>query len=108
MLINIQPNGFNAKANLRIYINEKIGKLSRFYSEIIAGKVTLTLINSDTKENKLCEIRLVIPGNVLLARSYCRTFEEAALNAVEILKGQIIKKKTKIIGTRNDIVPQKL
>lgn len=108
MQINIQPNGFNAQANLIVYINEKIGNLSRYYSEIIAGNVTLSLNNSDTEENKLCEIRLVIPGNDLLATSHCRTFEEAALNAVEILKGQIIRKKTKIIGTRNNIVPQNL
>ena len=106
MQINIQTNGFNAKANLKVYINEKIGKLSRYYSEIIAGKVTLRLNNSDTKENKLCEIRLAIPGNDLMASSHCRTFEEAVLNAVEILQGQIRRKKAKIMGARNDNAPQ--
>ena len=107
MQINIQTNGFNSKAELTIFINEKVEKLSRFYGEIISCEVALRLDNSDTKENKLCEIRLAIPSNDLLAGTQCKTFEEAVLNAVEIIKGQIKRKKTKIISTRNDIVPQK-
>ena len=108
MKIDIQTPGFTVKPGLTNYVYEKVEKLSRFYGEIIAGEVSLRLDNSDTKENKLCEIRLAIPGNDLMASAQCKTFEEAASKAVEIIKGQIKRKKTKIIGTRNDISPQLL
>ena len=108
MKINIQSPGFTINHELTGFINEKVEKLFRYYGEVISCEVALRLDNSDTKENKLCEIRLAVPGNDLLASSQCKTFEEALLNAVEIIKGQIKRKKTKIIGTRNDIAPQKL
>lgn len=104
MKIDIQSPGFTVKPELAGYVQEKVEKLSRYCGEIIAGEVALRLENSDTKENKLCEIRLAIPGNDLMAKAQCKTFEEAVSNAVEIIKGQIKRKKTKIIGTRNDIL----
>ncbi len=106
MKIDIQSPGFTVNQALTSFIKEKVEKLSRYYGEIISCEVALRLDNSDTKENKLCEIRLAIPGNDLLASSQCKTFEEAVSTVVEIIKGQIKRKKTKIIGTRNDIVPQ--
>jgi putative sigma-54 modulation protein len=102
MKINIQSPGFTIKADLARYVHEKVKTLSRYYGEIITGEVCLRLENSATKENKLCEIRLAIPGNDLLARDQCKTFEEAVSGAVEIIKGRLKRKKTKIIGTRND------
>ena len=105
MKINIQTPGFTIKADLAGYVHEKVANLSRYYSEIITGEVCLRLENSATKENKLCEIRLAIPGNDLLARAQCKTFEEAVSDAVEIIKRLIKRKKTKLIGTRNDIIP---
>ena len=108
MNVNIQTVHFDADIKLVSYIEKKVEKLSRYYGKIISSEVSLRLDNSDTKENKLFEIRLAIPGNDLLASTQCQTFEEAVLNAVEIIKGQIKRKKTKIIGTRNYIVPQKL
>ncbi len=103
MKIDIQTPGFKIKQELTGYVNEKFEKLSRFYGEIIGCEVTLRLNNSDTKQNKICEIRLAIPGNDLMASTQGQTFEEAVSNAVEIIKGQIKRKKTKIIGTRNNI-----
>ena len=107
MKINIQTPGFNAKPGLMGYVQEKIEKLSRFKREIIAGGVVLRLDNSDTKENKLCEIKLAIPGNDLMGGAKCKTFEEAVSKAVDIIRGQMKRRKTKIIGTRNDISPYK-
>lgn len=103
MKICIQTNGFRIKPELDSFINETVEKVSRFSDEIISAEVSLRLINSDTTENKLCEIRLVIPGNDLLASAQCKTFEEAASKGIDILKGKIRRKKTKLIGTRNDI-----
>ena len=95
MKINIQSPGFTVNPELTGYIHEKVEKLSRYCDKIIAGEVALRLDNSDTKENKLCEIRLTIPGNDLMAKAQCKTFEEAVSNAVEIIKGQIKRNKKK-------------
>lgn len=102
MKINIQTNGFKIKQELDSLVNKTVQKLSRFFGEIIAAEVSFRLVSSDTTENKLCEIRLAIPGNDLLAGSQCKTFEEALFKAVDIIKGKIRRKKTKLIGTRND------
>ncbi len=71
--------------------------------KLFLSEVCLKLDKSDTRENKVCEIRLAIPGNDLLARAQCKTFEEAAAQCVEALEKQMKKRKTKITGKRNDI-----
>jgi len=106
MHINIQSPGFTINQELTGFIKEKVEKLFRYYGEIISCKVALRLDNPGTNDNKLCEIRVAIPGNDLMATALCKTFEEAVLDVVEIIKGQIKRKKTKIIGMRNDIWPQ--
>ena len=108
MQINIQSPGFKVSPVLSGFIHEKVSKLYNYYSEIISIEISLTVSNSDTKENKVCEIRLAIPGNDILASATCKTFEEAVLSVVEIIKNRIKRKKSKIIGTRNDISPKEL
>ena len=103
MKISIQTNGFKIKPRLDAFVNETVEKIARFWGEIIAAEVSLRLVNSNTTESKLCEIRLAIPGNDLLASAQCKTFEEAISKAVDIIKGKIRRKKTKLIGTRNDM-----
>lgn len=108
MQINIQSPGFKISEALAIFIQEKVSKLYNYYSEIISIDISLTVSNSDTKENKVCEIRLAITGNDILASATCKTFEEAVLSVVDIIKTRIKRKKSKIIGTRNDISPKEL
>ena len=108
MKINIQSPGFKVSLVLTEFIQKKVERLSNYYSEIISIDILLKVSNADTKENKICEIRLVIPGNDMLASAQCKTFEEAVLSVVEITKGKIKRKKSKIIGTRNDISPKQI
>ena len=108
MKINIQSPGFKVSLVLTRFIQEKVSKLYNYYTEIISIDILLKVSNADTKENKICEIRLAIPGNDMLASAQCKTFEEAVLCVVEIIKGRIKRKKSKIIGTRNDISPKQI
>ncbi len=96
MIIKIKTLGFSAKQELTDFVNDKVVKLSQFYDKIISSEVCLCAEKSDTKENKLCDIRLIIPGNDLLASSQCKTFEEAIAQSVDVLVKQIEKKKSKI------------
>jgi len=108
MKINIQSPGIKINPQLYGFVQENVEKLFNYYSDLISIDITLRVSNSETKENKICDIRLVIPGNDILASAQCKTFEEAVLSVVEIIKVRLKRKKSKIIGTRNDISPKLL
>lgn len=103
MKIDIQSPGLTPNHELENFVYEEVERFFHLYKEVISCEVCLSLDSSSTKENKNCRMRLSIPGNDLLATARCRTFEEAVASAVKIIKGQIKRKKTKVIGTRNDI-----
>lgn len=98
MKINIQSPGFAPRHELIHFINEKMKKLSCLYEEIIGSEVCLRLVSSASGENKICSIRLLIPGNDLMASSKYKKFEMAIVKTVEALERQIKKRKTKITG----------
>ena len=107
MKINIQSPGFTPKPALINFVHKEIDKFSCFYETIIGSEVCLRLDSSSANENKNCRIRLLIPGNDLLATAQCKTFEEAIAQSVEALEKQIKKRKTKITGRRKDIIEAK-
>jgi len=96
MNITIQPKYFTAKEELTDSIKEKAEKLFRMYDKIISCEVVLKIDKSATKENKVCDMRLIIPGNDLLAGAQSKTFEEAAMMAIGALEKQIEKRKNNI------------
>lgn len=95
MKTNIQSIGFTASEALIAFVKEKTAKLSLHFENILSSEVCLKTDKSATNENKICDIRLVIPGNDLLASAQCKTFEEAIVQASDALLKQIEKHKTK-------------
>jgi putative sigma-54 modulation protein len=95
MKVNISSVHFDADQKLLNFIEEKVGKLETFYDKIIDSSVVLKIDKSSDKENKLVEIKLVVPGKDLFAKKQCKTFEEAVDAAVEALRRQVRKQKTK-------------
>ena len=98
MNVNIQSVHFKTDRKLEVFINDRVTKLSGIFDGVIASEVTLRLDKSGTQENKITEIRLVIPGNDLFARKQCKTFEEATDIAVEALRRQLSRHKEKVRG----------
>jgi len=96
MDIKVHSIHFTADQKLINYINEKVSKLSLFFDHIIAGEVFLRLDKNDEKENKVTEIKLLIPGKELFAKKQCKSFEESADLVVEALRKQIVKYKEKV------------
>jgi len=103
MTTNIQSIGFTASEELLTYIKEKTARLGHYLESIISSEVCLSTDKSDTKENKVCDIRLIIPGNDLLASAQCKSFEEAASRASDALIKQIEKVKTKLDVKRTNL-----
>ncbi len=95
MNINIQSLDFTSSDALNGYVTEKVSRLERYLDSIISTEITLRLDKSSTQQNKIADIRLVIPGNDLLASSQAESFEKATAEAVEALERQIEKLKSK-------------
>jgi putative sigma-54 modulation protein len=94
----IQSIKFDADKKLISFINSKLGKLQRFYDAIIGAEVFLKLENTPDTENKIVEIKLLIPGNDLFVQRQSKTFEEAIDECIEVLKRQVKKHKEKQRG----------
>jgi len=94
MDIKIQSIHFDADQKLVDFVEEKVGKLSHYYDKIIGEDVFLKLETAD-QENKVAEIKIKLPGKDLFAKKQCKSFEEATDEAVEALRRQINKHKSK-------------
>jgi putative sigma-54 modulation protein len=95
MKIHIQTLDFSPKQDLLDLVDEKIGKLERFSDRIVESRVTLRVEKSDKRDNKVCEVRLVIPGNDLFVKKQFESFEEGIHKVSETLQRQIKEWKEK-------------
>lgn len=86
---------FSADEKLVEYIKEKVKKLEKIYDHIIASEVYLRIDKSESNENKIAEVKILLPGNELFAKKQCKSFEEATDLAVAALKKQVEKHKSK-------------
>ena len=87
---------FTADGKLVDFIHGKVKKLELMYDNIIASEVYLRLDKSEGHENKIAEVKILLPGNELFAKKQCKSFEEAADLAVQALKKQVARHKDKI------------
>jgi len=95
MKAKIQSIHFDADQKLLDFIDGRITKLATFNSTIIDAEVILRLDKSSSTDNKVVEIKLLVPGPDLFAKRQRKTFEEAVDLAVEALRRQLKKVKEK-------------
>lgn len=96
MKLQMHSIRFDADQKLIDFIQKKADKLDKFFDRIIDGEVFLRLDKDTDMENKIMEIKLNIPRNQFFAKEKAKTFEEAADQAIEALRSQIVKHKDKI------------
>ena len=98
--MNIKVNSVHFKADkkLEAFISEKLQKMPALFDGILGSEVILKVENTDGRDNKIVEIRLLIRGYDLFAKKQAKTFEEATDLAVEALRKQLLKHKDKIRG----------
>jgi putative sigma-54 modulation protein len=75
-----------------------LDKLEVFYDRILEAEVILKVENATDKENKVAEVKLVIPGNDLVVKKQSASFEQAVDLASEALERQLKKHKEKVKG----------
>jgi putative sigma-54 modulation protein len=98
MNVKIQSIKFDADKKLIDFINNKLGKLQKFYDAIIGAEVFLKLENTQEEENKIVEVKLLIPGNDLFVQRQAKKFEEGIDDCIEVLKRQVTRHKEKQRG----------
>ena len=100
MEIIISSMKFKADRTLETFVREKVSKLFHQYDKIVRANVVLREAENGNPENKLCEIRLMIPGNDHFVRKCTGVYEKSILQAVEVLQKILRRKKNKLIAKR--------
>ena len=95
MKVNISSIHFKADTKLEDFVKEKINKLAGLFDGVIESDVTLRLEQASNNQNKIAEIKIMIPGNDLFAKKQAKSFEEAVDSTIEALRKQLIKRKEK-------------
>lgn len=95
MNLNVQSIRFTADQKLIDFVHRRADKLSQYLDQIIDGICYLRLENVEDEANKVSEFKINIPGNQLFAKAQAKSFEEATDLAIESLRRQINKYKTK-------------
>ena len=96
-------NSVNCKTDTKLggFVREKVSKLSNKSKQIIRANVVLREVANGNPKNKLCEIRLMIPGNDHFVKKCTAVYEKSVLQSIEVLQKIIRRKKNKMIAKRD-------
>ncbi len=95
MKTKVQAVNFEISQQLTDFVEKRVGKLERFYADIIDAEVALTVDKKEQAKNKRARITLAIKGPDLFSEKIADTFEEAVVEACEALEKQLEKHKEK-------------
>jgi putative sigma-54 modulation protein len=96
MKINMTAVHFDADQKLIDYIEKKTSKLNLFFDRIVDAQIFLKLENSGQVRDKIVELKLMVPGDTLVATEISKTFEAATDAAVDNMKRQLNKHKERL------------
>lgn len=96
MRVQIQSLHFDADQKLIQFINKRMVKLTTYHDRIINSDVILSLDQLSTQiKEKVVVIKTHVPGATLVARQSSKLFEESLDMAVESMRRQLRKHKSK-------------
>ncbi len=98
MNVKINSVHFRADEKLEEFIQKKIDKVTQYHDSIVEVNVFLRVENTSDRDNKIAEVKIVVPGNDFFVKKQCSTFEEGIDLAMAGLKKQMLKSKEKIRG----------
>ena len=87
---------FKADQKLLDLIEEKVGKLEKFYDRIVDAEVKLKLENTGQVRDKIVELKVHVPRETLFTTESHKTFEVAVEQAVKQMLRQLKKYKEKL------------
>ena len=83
-------------SDIEEYARNAVLALTRVFPGIISCHVILDHQKNDFEKNKLAEITVHVPQNVLVAKEACAAYEQAIDSCVEALSRQLQKYKEKL------------
>lgn len=95
MNIKIESIHFDADQKLLDFISKKFGKLEQYYDRIMKIDVTLKLENSGQVRDKVVEVKVDVPGELIVCKGINKSFEAAVDEVVDVAKRQLIRHKQK-------------
>ncbi len=96
MQVQTRAIHFSADQKLVGLIQKKMQKLEQFFDRILAAEVVMKLENSGKIKDKVLEVRIKVPGNLIITKATHKTFEAAIDNSIGSLKKQLIKHKQRV------------
>ena len=96
MKVFVQSVNFNSDKELITFVENKVSSLEKYFDKIVDAEVFLKVQQTSEKENKIVEIKVNVPGDDLMVKKACKTFEEGVSLGVDALKRQLNKRKEKI------------
>lgn len=93
MKITIHTAGVTPHDPLKERIEKKLNKLDTFYDKIVECAVYLKVENTSEKTNKTTELVVKVPGDDIVVKKTCASFEESLDESVDTAKKLLIKKK---------------
>ena len=91
MNLNITGKDFELTDSIKAYIEEKIGKLEKYFGSDFDAFATLKIEGN----NQVAEVRVNIAGETFKAEAASKDLYASIDKDIEILEGQIRKSKTK-------------
>lgn len=98
MNLKIRALHFDADKKLEDFITKKITKLTDKHENITDIDVVLKIDNSQDRENKIAEIKILAKGSEFFSKKQSTSFEESTDDVTEALRRQLKKHKEKLIG----------
>ena len=96
MKVNVHAVNFNVDKKLVDFVEERVIKLEKFYDKIVSYDVFLKVEKTSDKENKMVEVKVIVPGDEFIVKKQCKTFEEGVELASESLERLLLKRKEKV------------
>lgn len=96
MKVDVHAVNFAIDKKLVDFTQERMLKLERYYDKVISSDVYFKVEKTSEKENKIVEMKIIVPGDDFLVKKQCKTFEEAVELASESMERLLVKRKEKI------------
>jgi putative sigma-54 modulation protein len=96
MKVHTESVAFKADQKLLDFIEEKVQKMEKYFDRIIEARVHLKLENSGQIKDKIAELRLSVPGEILVAKDSAKTFESSIDGATDAMRRQLLKYKERL------------
>ena len=96
MKVNVHAVNFNIDKKLVDFIDERMTKLEKYYDKVVSSDAFLKVENISEKENKIVELKVLVPGDDFIVKKQSKTFEEATDLAIESLERLLLKRNEKL------------